>query len=67
MDEQGRLTIEDGQKYIDFVERWGETPQHKKLVSCRVCGKVYDHELACYNKEQLLHRDELAPRDENRG
>lgn len=47
MDAQGRLTIEDGERYLAFVEKWGETPQGRKMLSCSNCGRCIGHSDSC--------------------
>jgi len=40
MDDRGLLTPEDGQRYIDFCYRWGETPQGEPLETCGGCQRL---------------------------
>jgi len=47
MDDRGRLTPGDGQAYINFCERWGQTPQGETLKSCSGCARVIGHSDNC--------------------
>ncbi len=62
MDERGRLTPEDGERYIDFCEKWGETPQGKKLKSCSGCGRIIGHTERCPGDSHQSYEERLWQR-----
>lgn len=45
--EAGHLTPEDGQRFIDFLEKWGELPTGEACESCARCGRIVGHMPRC--------------------
>lgn len=46
-DAYGRLIPSDGPAYVQFLNRWGTTPQGHTLTSCGDCGYVSGHVAGC--------------------
>lgn len=42
-----RLTPEDGQPFINFLERWGTLPTGEQCLSCPCCARVVGHRETC--------------------
>lgn len=58
MDQQGRLTPGDP-GYVDFCEKWGETPQGEKLSTCQGCRRALGHGDSCTGRGFLGYEREL--------
>ncbi len=42
-----RITPEDGQPFINFLQRWGTLPSGELCMSCELCGFIVGHVPSC--------------------